>query len=91
LIRYEEGRKKVRTVWYNAISVRLPKRGEWLFMVAARGFGQELMMLLSFFGVPSFFNYAIADGLHNLLFPDKRGLNLKGNRTQVFQLCFSFW
>ena len=24
-----------------------------------------------FFGVPTFFNYAIADGLYNLLFPDK--------------------
>jgi hypothetical protein len=27
-----------------------------------------------FFGVPTFFNYAIADGLYNLLFPDKTGI-----------------
>jgi len=36
----------------------------------------ERVFLLSkrFFGVPSFFNYAIADGIFNLLFPDKTGL-----------------
>lgn len=53
----------------------------------------ERIFLVSkrFFGVPSFFNYAIADGLYNLLFPDKRGLNLKEDKTQDFQLCFSFW
>jgi len=53
----------------------------------------ERIFLVSkrFFGVPSFFNYAIADGLYNLLFPDKRGLNLKKDKTQDFQLCFSFW
>lgn len=44
-----------------------------------------------FFGVPSFFNYAIADGLYNLLFPDKSGLNLKRHENDDFQLCFSFW
>jgi len=45
-----------------------------------------------FFGVPTFFNYAIADGLYNLLFPDKTGIN-GGARTKKpeFQLCFSFW
>jgi len=177
LIKYEEGREKVRTVRYNAILVRLPKRQERLFMVVVKGFGQEPMMLLTgckislrikesiwwiveiyltrwkcdesfryikqsynledlrvrsytairnlvvlvlavsyfaaiylgqnlklkilveriflvskrFFGVPSFFNYAIADGLYNLLFPDKRGLKLKTNKTDDFQLCFSFW
>ena len=53
----------------------------------------ERIFLVSkrFFGVPSFFNYAIADGLYNLLFPDKKGLNLKKDKTQDFQLCFSFW
>ena len=177
LIKYEEGREKVRTVRYNAIPVRLPKTQQRLFMVVVKGFGQEPMMLLTsckislrvkesiwrivevyltrwkcdesfryikqsynledlrvrsytairnlvalvfavsyfaavylgqnlklkilveriflvskrFFGVPSFFNYAIADGLYNLLFPDKRGLNLKKDKTQDFQLCFSFW
>ena len=45
-----------------------------------------------FFGVPTFFNYAIADGLYNLLFPDKTGINT-GVRAKKpeFQLCFSFW
>ena len=53
----------------------------------------ERIFLVSkrFFGVPSFFNYAIADGLYNLLFPDKTGLNLTKDKTQDFQLCFSFW
>jgi hypothetical protein len=27
-----------------------------------------------FFGVPTFFNYAIVDGLQDLLFPDKTGI-----------------
>jgi hypothetical protein len=45
-----------------------------------------------FFGVPTFFNYAIADGLYNLLFPDKGGINevLQAKRPD-FQLRFSFW
>jgi len=45
-----------------------------------------------FFGVPTFFNYAIADGLYNLLFPDKTGIH-NGLRTKKpeFQLRFSFW
>jgi len=177
LIKYEEGREKVRTVWYNAISVRLAGRDERLFMVVVKGFGQEPLMLLTncginprikesvwriveiyltrwkcdesfryikqsynledirvrsyigirnlvvlvlavsyfaavylgqnlklkilveriflvskrFFGVPSFFNYAIADGLYNLLFPDKTGLKTKRGNTKDFQLCFNFW
>jgi len=177
LITYEEGREKMRTVRYNAVPVKLPKRPERLFLVVVKGFGEAPMMLLTsckislkvkegiwriveiyltrwkcdesfryikqsynledlrvrsytairnlvvlvhavsyfaavylgqnlklkilveriflvskrFFGVPSFFNYAIADGLYNLLFPDKRGLNLKKDKTQDFQLCFNFW
>ena len=177
LIKYEEGKEKVRTVWYGAVSVKLPGRGEKLFMVVVKGFGQEPMMLLTncrinlrvkesiwriveiyltrwkcdesfryikqsynledirvrsyirirnllvlvlpvsyfatvylgqnlklkilveriflvskrFFGVPSFFNYAIADGLYNLLFPDKTGLRIKRDKSEDFQLCFSFW
>jgi len=45
-----------------------------------------------FFGVPTFFNYAIADGLYSLLFADKTGVNnlLKGKKPE-FQLCFDFW
>jgi len=45
-----------------------------------------------FFGVPTFFNYAIADGLYNLLFPDKTGINgTAGKKKPEFQLTFSFW
>jgi hypothetical protein len=45
-----------------------------------------------FFGVPTFFNYAIADGLYNLLFPDKTGIKeVRKARKPDFQLCFSFW
>ena len=45
-----------------------------------------------FFGVPTFFNYAIADGLYNLLFPDKTGIKIfPKTKTPDFQLCFSFW
>jgi len=53
----------------------------------------ERIFLVSkrFFGVPSFFNYAIADGLYNLLFPDKKGLKLKRDQSEDFQLCFNFW
>ena len=177
LIKYEEGKEKVRTVWYNGVSVKLPGRDERLFMVVVKGFGGEPMMLLTscrinlrvkesiwriveiyltrwkcdesfryikqsynledlrirsyigirnvvvlvlavsyfaavylgqnlklkllveriflvskrFFGVPSFFNYAIADGLYNILFPDKTGLKTKRGNTQYFQLCFNFW
>jgi len=45
-----------------------------------------------FFGVPTFFNYAIADGLYNLLFPDKTGINMiRKSKKPDFQFCFSFW
>jgi hypothetical protein len=45
-----------------------------------------------FFGVPTFFNYAIADGLYNLLFPDKTGINeVHKAKRPDFQLRFSFW
>lgn len=177
LIKYEDGKEKIKAVFYNAINVKLPKRDDRLFMVVAKGFGEEPMMLLTnlkinkmlkesiwriveiyltrwkcdesfryikqcynledlrvrsyiairniialvlavsyfaavylgqniklkilveriflvskrFFGVPSFFNYAIADGLYNLLFPDKTGLKINKQNKQDFQLCFSFW
>ena len=53
----------------------------------------ERVFLVSkrFFGVPSFFNYAIADGISNILFPDKtalRGLSHSG--IDAFQLRFEF-
>jgi hypothetical protein len=45
-----------------------------------------------FFGVPTFFNYAIADGLYNLLFPDKTGIKEAPKaKKPEFQLSFSFW
>ena len=45
-----------------------------------------------FFGVPTFFNYAIADGLYNLLFGDKTGISaIAKTKKPEFQLCFSFW
>ena len=45
-----------------------------------------------FFGVPTFFNYAIADGLYKLLFPDKTGIKMSRKaKNPDFQLCFSFW
>jgi hypothetical protein len=45
-----------------------------------------------FFGVPTFFNYAIADGLYNLLFPDKTGIHgATRAKKPEFQLSFSFW
>jgi len=45
-----------------------------------------------FFGVPTFFNYAIADGLYNLLFGDKTGISaITKAKKPEFQLCFSFW
>lgn len=44
-----------------------------------------------FFGVPSFFNYAIADGIYNLLYPDKTALKgLKPKSVDDFQLSLSF-
>jgi hypothetical protein len=44
-----------------------------------------------FFGVPAFFNCAIADGLCNILFADKTGVDnaLKAKKPE-FQLCFDF-
>lgn len=53
----------------------------------------ERIFLVSkrFFGVPSFFNYAIADGIYNLPFPDKTALQgIKPNTVDDFQLCFEF-
>jgi hypothetical protein len=179
IIRYEDGKERKITISYNALPVKLPKHAYPLFLVVAKGFGKEPMMLLTscpiktriketiwriieiyltrwkcdesfryikqcynledirvrsyiairntivlilavayfaavylgdnlklkvlveriylvskrFFGVPTFFNYAMADGLYNLLFPDKTGINKtvpKAKRPE-FQLTFSFW
>jgi len=177
LIVYEEGKEKKKTVYYNAVPVRLPSYSHKLYLVVVKGFGMEPMMLLTscevkkyqkesmwriveyylarwkcdesyryikqcyhledvrvrsyisirnivvlvlavsyfasvylgqsiklkmlverifivskrFFGVPSFFNYAIADGIFNLLYPDKTALQgIKPNGLDDFQLCFDF-
>lgn len=179
IVRYEDGKERKITIAYNAIPVKLPKHDYPLFLVVAKGFGKEPMMLLTscpvkikiketiwriieiyltrwkcdesfryikqcynledirvrsyigirntivlilavayfaavylgdnlklkllvervylvskrFFGVPTFFNYAMADGLYNLLFPDKTGINGKVAKVNKpdFQLTFSFW
>jgi len=44
-------------------SIKLKMLIERIFLVSKR-----------FFGVPSFFNYAIADSIFNLLYPDKAAL-----------------
>jgi len=63
------------------------------------GQGIKLKMLIEriflvskrFFGVPSFFNYAVADGIYNLLYPDKTALQgIKPNSIDDFQLRFKF-
>ncbi len=175
IIKYEDGKEKVKSVYYNAVEVKLPQREEKLFLVVVKGFGEEPMMLLTrvkvntrikesiwriveiyltrwkcdesfryikqcynledirvrsytsirniivlvlavsyfaavylgqslkltllferiflvskcFFGVPTFFNYAIADGIYNLLFPDKKGLISK-DLVKIFNYAFLF-
>jgi hypothetical protein len=65
---------------YIGQSIKLKMLVERIFLVSKR-----------FFGVPSFFNYAIADGIYNLLFPDKIALQgIKPNTIDSFQLCFKF-
>jgi len=44
--------------------------------------GKIFLMSRRFFGVPSFFNYAIADGICNFLFPDKSALRHSRGYTQ---------
>jgi hypothetical protein len=53
---------------YIGQSMKLKMLVERIFLVSKR-----------FFGVPSFFNYAIADGIFNLLYPDKSALHIKPN------------
>jgi len=65
---------------YLGQSLKLKMLVERIFIVSKR-----------FFGVPSFFNYAIADGIFNLLYPDKTALRgIKQNSLDDFQLCFDF-
>lgn len=66
---------------YLGDSLRLKMLVQRIYLVSKR-----------FFGVPTFFNYAIADGLHNLLSADKTGIdNVIKTKKPEFQLCFSFW
>ncbi len=65
---------------YLGQSIKLKMLVERIFLVSKR-----------FFGVPSFFNYAIADGIFNLLYPDKTALRgIKPNSIDDFQLQFEF-
>ena len=65
---------------YLGQSIKLKMLVERIFIVSKR-----------FFWVPSFFNYAIADGIFNLLYPDKTALwGIKPNSLDDFQLCFDF-
>ncbi len=65
---------------YLGQSLKLKMLVERIFIVSKR-----------FFGVPSFFNYAIADGIFNLLYPDKTALRgIKPKNLDDFQLCFDF-
>ena len=65
---------------YLGQNIELRLLAERVFLVSKR-----------FFGVPSFFNYAIADGIYNLLFPDKTALRgLSTAASDDFQLLFEF-
>lgn len=65
---------------YLGQSIKLKMLIERIFLISKR-----------FFGVPSFFNYAIADGIFNLLYPDKTALKgIKSISIDDFQFCFEF-
>ena len=65
---------------YLGQNIKLKMLVERIFLVSKR-----------FFGVPSFFNYAVADGIFNLLYPDKTALRgVRPDRIKDFQLCFEF-
>ncbi len=65
---------------YLGQNIKLKMLVERIFLVSKR-----------FFGVPSFFNYAIADGIFNLLYPDKTAhLGIRQDCLDDFQLCFDF-
>ena len=54
--------------------------------------GRIYLVSKRFFGVPTFYNYAIADGLYNLLFPDKTAIKeIARAKKPEFQLSFAFW
>jgi hypothetical protein len=47
LIKYEDGKEKIKTVYYNAVKVKLPGFDDRLFMVVVKGFSETPMMLLT--------------------------------------------
>jgi len=54
-------------------------------------FQKILLLSKRFLGVPTFFNYAIADGITELLKRSTRGIFYIENKKQIdFQLSFSF-
>ena len=67
---------------YDAIS--LPKKSHHIFRI--------LKYIRIYFGqvfVPSFFNYAIADGIYNLLYPDKTALKENPKMHKIFNYVLS--
>ena len=46
IIKYEDGKEQAITISYNALPVRLPERDYSLFLIVAKWFGKESMMLL---------------------------------------------
>lgn len=60
-------------------NLRLKVLAERIYLVSKR-----------FFGVPTFFNYALAHGLYNLFFPDRTGINIPRKEKPDFQLFFPF-
>ena len=61
-------------------NIKLKMLVERIFLVSKR-----------FFGGPDFFNYAVADGIYNLLVQDKTALRgIKQNNIDDFQPCFEF-
>jgi hypothetical protein len=49
IIKHEDGKEYETAVFYNAIPVKLPGRDYPLFLVVAKGFGKEPMMLITSF------------------------------------------
>ncbi len=67
------------TAVYLGQNIRLKLFVQKIFLISKR-----------FFGVTSFFNCAVADGIYNLLFPDKIALKGIPDNTDDFQLCYDF-
>jgi hypothetical protein len=51
IVRYEDVKERKITITYNVLPVKLPKHTYPLFLVVAKGFGKEPMMLLTSYPV----------------------------------------